>query len=511
MAVDLEQIIVKDAATIRDDILRALRNGLIRRGVSNPNVTPGSDDYVRATAIANELVIVEANVVIASDQNMLDTCGIEKLAQAAAPFGLAQRPAGGSAGSIVLESTASTTVVAGAELLDGSGLRYAVTVGGIYSDGDLIPIQALDTGEATNLEADSVLRWQSAPPFASTEALVSSGGLINGVDEEGVEAFRARFFAFLATAPVSGNASHTIAIAEQSDPSVQKAFCFPAVQGPATVHVAVAAAPTDTNKSREVDTSKLNSTVRPYIAGAYPEHVHLVVTTVNDVNADVAFALTIPEAPTASPAGPGGGWLDGTPWPVPSTTAPMHCDVTAVTSSTVFTVNSSTAPVALANGTSRISWLSPTDWKLYTAQVVSFTGTGPYTITIDTPFPNIAVGCLIWPQFAFQQDVVDAVLESFELLGCGEKSANAFALIRGYRRPRPSASWPSQIGGAMLRAVSAASDLIQDVSYLRRYDGTTTVNGSSGTMTPAALADGDVEDPPNIYVPRHLAFYRTET
>ena len=51
----LNQFVVKDAVTIREDILRVIKNGLIRQNVTNPNVNPGTDWYIIATALGNEL------------------------------------------------------------------------------------------------------------------------------------------------------------------------------------------------------------------------------------------------------------------------------------------------------------------------------------------------------------------------------------------------------------------------------------------------------------------------
>ena len=63
----LLNFVVKDAISIRDDVLRTIKNGLIRRGVESPNVSPGSDWFVLATALGNELAVVGANAVVTRD------------------------------------------------------------------------------------------------------------------------------------------------------------------------------------------------------------------------------------------------------------------------------------------------------------------------------------------------------------------------------------------------------------------------------------------------------------
>lgn len=501
---ELFTFVVRDSATIRDAILRVIRSGLITRGVSNPNVTPGSDWYIEAQAIANQLAVIEANAVIKADELMPDTATGEALARIAAIFGLSKQPAAGAVGYVEIDSSANTTIATGSQLIDGSGLTFQVTTGGIYADGATVPISGVSTGKDTNHEAGDTLRWVTAPPFCDEKVTVSSGGLINGIDEEDDEALRERLLSRIQNAPRSGNSEHVAVWAEESSPSVQKAFVYPAMQGPSSVHVAVTAAPTDTNKSREVAAPTITGTVDPYVKGQNPEHAHSVITTVNDVNADVAFGLVLPEAPTASPPGPGGGWINGTPWPSPDASTTWRCTVTGITSTSVFTVDALTSPTI---NVSEICWLSPYDWKLYQALVVNVSGTsGAYTITLDQPFVGITTGSYIWPRCENAQAYVDAALAAFTLMGPGEKSSNASALVRGFRHPRPAAGWPMTLGGHLTRAISNAQTEVESAQFFHRTDGTTTLTDSSGVVTPQVPAA--LTDPPNIYVPRHLGFYR---
>jgi hypothetical protein len=268
--------------------------------------------------------------------------------------------------------------------------------------------------------------------------------------------------------------------------------------------VALTAAPTSTNKSRDIASSTMNGTVIPYILGLMPEHALGTITTVTNVDADVAFGLTLPEATTASPPGPGGGWLDGTPWPAPDNAATFRCTVTGVTSTSVITVDATTSPTA---NVSHIAWLSPFNWTLYTALVVAVSGTsGAYTITLDTPFVGIATGCLISPASQNLQLYVSAVLAQFGLMGPGEKTSNASALIRSFRHPRSANGWPMTLGGHLCNAITSAQSEVGTAQFFHRTDGTVTLTGSSGLVTPQV--PGVVTNPPNIYRPRHLAFYR---
>ena len=95
----MNTFVVRDSSTIRDGILRVLRNGLIQRGVESPNVTPGSDWYVLATAVAQQLVVAEANAVLKADALMPDTAEAEDLGRISAIFGLSKQAAAGSVGA----------------------------------------------------------------------------------------------------------------------------------------------------------------------------------------------------------------------------------------------------------------------------------------------------------------------------------------------------------------------------------------------------------------------------
>jgi hypothetical protein len=504
----LREFVVKDALEIRDDIRRTIKNGLIQQGAATVDVGANTDWFIIATALGNELAVVGANAIVKADAQMPDSATEEDLERIAALYDLEAQPAAGSIGNVTITASATSPIETGRQLTDSAGLRYEVVIGGNYEDVEDdpvgVPIRAIDTGDATNHAAGDQLQWVVAPPYCSDKVTVSAGGLVNGIDDEDDEALRARLFAVLQNPPGAGNAEHVAELAETSSASVQKAFVYPAIGGPSTVHCAVSAAPTETNKSRVVASALMSGVVDPYVKGKLPTHAEVVVTTVTDVSCDVAIALALPEAPTASPPGQGGGWTNGTPWPAPDGLTTFKCVVTSVTSSTVFTVDATTAP---ERNVTRIAWLSPTEWKLYTALVTDFSGSsGAYEITIDAAFTDVAVGSFIFPECQNAQEYIDGLLDSFALMGPGEKSSNASALVRGFRHPPAVTAYPSALGPALLRAVSDAGDEVLSSVYLYRTDGTTTITGSSGSLTPQVPAT--VALAPNILVPRNIGLYR---
>jgi uncharacterized phage protein gp47/JayE len=487
----LYQFETKTVEQIRDDILRSWRLGYLKQGIV-ANVAPGSDFFIDATGFAEQLVMVQANTAIAADEVLPDTAALAGLLRWASLRGFTLRAGTTSTGPVQFDTSQTTAVAQGAELVDGSGLRYRVTVGGSYADEASIPIESVATGTATELATGTTLRWVSAPAYASETVTVLAPGLKGGREPEGVEDLRMRVIDYARNPPAAGNWSHISLLAEETTGSVQKCVVYPCLQGPGTTHFAVMAAPSATNKSRQLSGTTVNTVIVPSVQGSLAERAYIFGTSVTDVPTDVAVALTLPAAGTAAPPGPGGGWLDGTPWPTYA--ANGYADVTVVTSSTSLRVHADMTPTA---GATRIAWLSPYDWKLYTATLltVASAGSGLWDITLDTPFTGVTVGCFVWPQASRQQAYVDALLGAFGLMGPGEKTANVSILSnRGFRHPVPTLAWPYALGGPQLRALTDSGAEVQDAAYLYR-----------STTTPAVPAD--VEDPPNILTPRHLGFY----
>jgi uncharacterized phage protein gp47/JayE len=497
MATTISALSIKSIEKIRDDYLRTYRNALIRRGIPNPDVSEGTEIYGRATALAQQIYIASANVPIAADAQMPDTAQADDLARIAKLYDLFLRPAGPSAGALVLSATVSSAIgiVQGAQLIDSAGQSYEIATGGQYSSGKPIPIASLATGAGTNLPAGSVLRWVAPPAFVTATALVATGGLTGGVDPETYEGLRARLLERLKSPPNGVNWPSATKAAEDASTAVQKAFAFPAANGPSTMHVAVVRSATSTNKNRDVDALVLANTITPAVLAAFPEFVEVVVTTVQNSPVSISLGLALPTSDQASPPGPGGGWTDADPFPVYASLG--YTGATSVTTSTRFTVLSDVAPIA----GSQVCWVSTDDWQLRTAKVVSVpVASAPsYTIIIDTPFVSgngvvIAPGDFIFPNAERMAAYVEAALDGFNQMGPYEKTSAAGLLPRALRRPVATSSWPSTLKRPFLRNLTDAGDEVFDVQYL--YQSAVTPS------LPSSISQG-----PFIFTPAQIGFY----
>ena len=490
---------------IRDGILRTVANGLRAQGIANPNVAPGSDAFIRATGLANELAPAYANTIISSDRTMPDTAIGPDLARWMAVLGLSLKPAAGSAGLIRFSSGVTTApgvfIATGATLTDTSGQIFEVTIGGDYYDGKLIPIDAISVGASTDHNNSDTLQWTDQPPYSNPIVFVGTlggtDGLSGGADPESDDDGRARLLEAMQNPPAAGNWSQLVATAQASTPIVEKGFAYPAIQGPSTGHYAVTARATTNYRGRDLAAAVVANIVEPYVAGLMDEHAYLLGTPCTNVPTDVAVLISLPSAPTASPPGPGGGWLDGAPWPQ-SVGGTAPCRVTSVTSTTVFTVNATTPPI---DGASRIAYLSNQGataglpWTLYSATVVSHTGTsGAYVVTISAPFVDVATNSVIFPQSQNQAIYVAALLSAFAGLGPGEKTANGTLLQRSYRRQLPTIAWPYSLGATQLKQIINSGSEVLDALWLYR-----------SVTTPAV--PGSVTSNPNILTPQNCGFY----
>lgn len=495
MATTLEQLVVKSAEDVRADYLRVYSNELINRGVPNPVVSEGTEIHAHATALGQQIAAAAANVPIAANAQMPDSALGDDLLRVAKMYKLTLRPAGGSTGFALAVTTLGAGVKAafttGLQLLDGGGLTYTVSTGGQYATGDPIPIASSSTGESTNVADGATLRWTAPPPFVTTTATALS--MTGGVDAETIEGLRTRLLDILANPQNGVNWPAANLAAEATSTAIQKSFDYPAANGPSTLHMAVTRAPTKTNKHRDVDALVMASAVVPGIIAWGNEFFDIVMTTVANVAVDVAIGLALPSSPTASPIGPGGGWIDAVPFPVLA--SPGYAAITTVTSSVIVVVDSDSPPVV----DGQVCWLSTDDWIPRTVKIVSFTGSGPYTITVDTPLVSsnavlVQVDDWLSPAAERSDAYYAAALTGFSLLGPGEKTNVLGLLPRALRHPYPSQSYPSELKRQFLRIFSDAGPEVSDVSYL--YQSATT------PALPSAITD-----PPKIFVPRQIGFY----
>jgi len=543
---------VKNAAQILQDYLNTISAEYQRRGIPNPNTSPGTKYYVDGTAIAQQIAVVYAALQLLGDSLMPDTAQGQALIDYASNYGLALKPASSSNGKIGLTTTINPNtailIAAGQLLQDNSGQQYQVTTTGAYSDyrgangitDGYIEVQSVDTGSGTNLALGQTLRWVSIPPFANATVQTVTA-FTGGSDEETLESLRTRLQQKLATPPGGGNWSQVAEVAESSSPAVQKAFVYPCCDGPASEGVAVTSAPifgtdpTQNYAGRDFggDTTILNTQVIPNVIGSFPEFANFIITNCQNQPISVSMGLDLPNSPSAQIPGNGTGWLDPNPFPIPiisgSTYLTGYCDVTSVNSTgTSLTVNADVTclPSSLGTGPGatvvNICWLSSNDWIFRTAQAWVSGNAAPYTVTllpnfafVDTTGATVQVGDWIFPGALNMSVYVSSLLSQFAGLGPGQKISPSLVsglFPRANRRPLFSDSWPASLGPSIIKFLENTGDEVLGVQYIWRQDVITPGNTNNPGSPPDPNAGqcpipSSVLSAPYVLIPHRIGFY----
>lgn len=134
----------------------------------------------------------------------------EALLREAALYGIFPVPAAYAAGNIIATGTVGATVPTGAILRLDSGTSYRVTVGaaltGIAPSGSAtLAVVSVLAGDEGNVPATTELKFESAIAGVDSIAVVDTGGIIGGADEEGTEEVRARYLLRLREPPTGGS------------------------------------------------------------------------------------------------------------------------------------------------------------------------------------------------------------------------------------------------------------------------------------------------------------------
>ena len=119
-------------------------------------------------------------------------------------------------------------------------LSGTVTIPGAPPDSGSVAGQfvAVTAGVAGNLDAGTVLTWQS-PPAGADATVTLSSPLTGGLDEETDVELLARIRARFQDPPKGGAASDYRAWAEAADPSIERAHVYPNAGGAGSVHVVI--------------------------------------------------------------------------------------------------------------------------------------------------------------------------------------------------------------------------------------------------------------------------------
>lgn len=541
--------IVPSSGTILQSMLNHYKALATNNGYPNISVDPNSEIYIRLSTVAQQLAVIYNIAQQQMDARMIDTATGSDLDRLLNQYGLARKPATSAEGFFQFITASPQTLNAGMQLTGSNSLSYQVSVSGIYSNGQNVPVIAIDQGSNTDLSPGSLLTWTSPPPLSQTNVPVSVA-LTGGSDLETDSQARARLFATIQNPPGMGNAQQLINLSSNCDPIVQAGFVYPNFNGAGSQLIALVGYQTDgyyigrdiPHLNSDNNSAPIGSGSSPYnslsknfgnnlsndasviygqVAAGVSNPSATAITTVNNQASDISFLMTLP-FPIGSPVnGTGNGWLNfqGNTWPNPDGYVLNACPVTAVSSSTSITVaatstaNAKTVPTA---GLTLINWInrsgtSNQSWQVVKAKVLSAVdnGNNTWSITLDTPLAmgsndyygntQVAIGDYIFPASLNAQNYLDVVMGSYAALGPGQITNNLGLLALGAnRQPTTSNTFSPYVGAQFLQNLTVLNPEIFNVSYL--YNST----GQNAPAIPPTTALV-----PNIWIPRQIAFYNS--
>ena len=492
----LPSLTILTSQQLRDNYLRFVRNAIIQNGINpNPNTALTSDWGIQAQALANEVSTPLNNCVIACDQLMPDSTSGVYLDRWLNIFGIPRRGATPSVGSVNCQSTTSSFVASGSQLVGPQGALYSVLVSGLYGSSvnqGLIPVQSVNLGSNTNLAAGVSLTWVATPPyFNSTVSVNALDPLTGGNDAETDASAQNRLLTYLANPPGAGNSTQLNQLVTTSSFEVQGGFCYNAARGPSTVDLVAIGYASTGSTNREVNSVIMNNDVISYVNGNLFLGADGYTCTVQNQILDLCINISLPAAQTAFPAGPGGGWLDAAP--LQNTTAKPGIRVIdgyalsgndpAIPQNTPNSFWIDVPNVSqMSNGTVyNISYLSPETLTLYQGQtngtyIQAFgsivANSSLFYITVNTPFyfnsntnEVIQPGNLIFPSASNTALYVNTIVNYMNNLGPGERTNLTGLLPEALRYPFETVAFPYKINTRLLKALINSDNSVYDATF----------------------------------------------
>jgi uncharacterized phage protein gp47/JayE len=204
-----------------------------------------------------------------SIQLFVDTAETTYLDRHGNMWGVPRKAATFATGSVYFTGTNATVIPSGTRIQNADGIEYetlsSTTIAGTTSPS--VTAQALEPGAAGN---NTSLTVELISPIVGVDSVTAVSGFSGGQDQEADSDYRDRILARIQNPPMGGNAADYIFWAEEVS-GVDKAWCFPLVNGDGTVGVVIKAVGTN-----PVPSDSLLSEVYEHIFDAKPIGATLV-------------------------------------------------------------------------------------------------------------------------------------------------------------------------------------------------------------------------------------------
>lgn len=417
----------------------------------NPDadIGPGSYPWLRASVMADTLVILSNDALAISDSIPLDNM-----------VGVQLDNKYGDKLPRLLESKASGLITlgagsAGSTIYIGDRLSHASTKNlyevtsatATYYNANKLVVQSVDPGLGQNLTPGEVLQWESPRPgsYATVTVFESPDGtgIAGGRSVESDDEYRERIRDYNSNPVGHGNEGDIAALIEATSEHgvpVEKAFLYPAIFGPGSLGYTFTVKP-DNYWGLRYPTAAQVAAVYNYVISKLPGDFSVTSAT---LSAHLMYAeLSVELDPRLAQ------WSDNTPWPTYRERGAGQYVVTVADTATSFTIGTDDGNYAGVFGPSIGNTIAVYDstWGVFRRKKIQgYTGTGPWTITCDTTADQSdtsfspTVGLAVSPWFDAINECAVAAGAYSSKLGPGEVVADVNIPEDGTRmrrQPRP--------------------------------------------------------------------------
>jgi uncharacterized phage protein gp47/JayE len=485
----VEQLPGEIVTPTRDEVI-ARHKRSFRLRVPGADTGEGTQPHVDATVAADTVMPLHAASVIVGRNTVMEEATGEAVDQWLEREGVPpRRDAVGGSGYVQISTSAGGTAIqAGDELVhEETAFTFRALETRAYTNGQSVSIIAIDTGPNTNLKPGTQLRWSSPRPGCGSIATVveqaSGSGLTGGRERETDDEAKARLRQAKQNRAASGNDAEYQELTEGTPQvAVQKAFTYPGILFPGTTCVAFTMLPAVSGGSRIPNPAQV-ALAESYVVGEMPADDGAFFALLDEEDADIAYGVTWAQGAV--------GWKDVAPWPpyYAEDGTPGGVFVSAATSPTSFTLAADDytgiqQPVAGQT----IGLFNADDLEFVQKRILSFTGTGPWVITVDTTnnvsdeeyTPEVGQRAMPWSDSL--ELLLPGICAYFDALGPGEQVATFYDEgNRQRRQPRPAPrTWPSTLTNkGLLDAIEI--DAVEDAEVLEG-DGLAPSVGTPGVL-----------------------------
>lgn len=223
-------------------------------------------------------------------QVFVDTAEAEYMERWAEDWGISRKAAVQAAGEVIFTGQDGAVIPSGTLLIyQGTGSQYALEADAHIETGQaLVRVSAVEAGSGGNLPADAGLALVAPIAGVESRAVVASGGISSGVDEEDDASLRSRLLARMRRPPRGGSKADYVAWALEV-PGVTRAWCYPTMMGIGTVGVCLVA---DAAPDGPLPSAELVERAREHIDSLRPATVkELYVFGPDPLAIDVRLAI----------------------------------------------------------------------------------------------------------------------------------------------------------------------------------------------------------------------------